>query len=89
MKTATMNIPFELQHLQQISEFSEALFSSLLQAGYYVNYVSDGIWVHCGEVLKATWSGELSDKCAAVIYVQNKGLQVNVRFNQIVRLIIL
>ena len=54
MKTATMDIPFELQHLEQISEFSEALFPSHLQAGYHVNSVPDGSWVHCGEAYKAT-----------------------------------
>ena len=67
------------------------LFPSHLQAGYHVNYVPDGSWVHCGEVLKATWSGELSGKCtcAAVIYVWNKELHINVRLNQTVRLITL
>ena len=65
VKTATMDIPFELQHLKQISEFSEALSPYHLQAGYHVNCVSDGSWVHCGKVLKATWSGEISDKYAA------------------------
>ena len=48
-------------------------------AGYHVNCVLDSSWVHCGEVLKATWSEELSDKCAAVIYVWNKELHINVR----------
>ena len=69
MKTATMDIPFELQHMEYISEFSEALFPSHLQAGYFVNCVPDGSWVHCGEVLKAMWSGKLRNKYAAVIYV--------------------
>ena len=27
----------------------------------------DGNWVHCGEVLKETWSGELSDKYATKV----------------------
>ena len=53
VKTATMDIPFELQHLKKISEFSEALSPYLLQAGYHVNCVSDSSWVHCSEVLKA------------------------------------
>ena len=88
MKTATMDIRFELQHLEQISEFSEVLFPSHFQAGYHhVSCVPNGGWVHCGEVIKATWSEELSDKCAAVIYVWNKELHINVRLNQTVRLI--
>ena len=45
MKTVTMDISFELQHLEQISEFSEALFTSHLQAGYHVNCVLNGSWV--------------------------------------------
>ena len=61
MKTATMYIPFELQHLKQISEFSETLFSSHLQAGYHVNCVPNGSWIHCSEVFKVIWSKELSD----------------------------
>ena len=88
MKTATMDIPFELQHLEQISEFNKALLPYHLQAGYYVNCVPDGSWIHCGEVFKATWSEELSDKCIAVIYVWNKEMHINVRLNQIMRLII-
>ena len=32
-------IPFKLQHLEQISEFSEALSPSHLQAGYHLNCV--------------------------------------------------
>ena len=84
MKTATINIPFELQHFTvQISEFSEALFLSHLQAGYHVNSVPDGSWVHCGEVLKAMWSGELSDKCAAVIHIWNKELCINMRLTKL------
>ena len=89
MKTVTMDISFKLQHLKQISEFSETLFPSRLQAGYHVNRVPDGSWVHCGEVLKEKWSGELSDKCATVIYVWKKELHSNVRLSQTVRLIIL
>ena len=89
MKTVTMDISFKLQHLKQISEFSETLFPSRLQAGYHVNRVPDGSWVHRGEVLKEKWSGELSDKCATVIYVWKKELHSNVRLNQTVRLIIL
>ena len=89
MKTVTMDISFELQHLEQISKFSEALFPSYLQGGYRVNCVPDGSWVLCGEVLKALWSEELSDKCAAVIYTWNKELHINVRLNQTMRLIIL
>ena len=58
---------------------SEALFPSYLQADYHVNCLPNGSQVHCGEVLQATWSGDLSDKCAAVIYVWNKELQINVR----------
>ena len=66
------------------------MFPSCLQAVYHVNCVPDGSsWVYCGEVLKATWSGQLSDKCAAVIYVWNKELHINVRLNQTMRLIIL
>ena len=76
MKTATMYIPFELQHLKQISEFSEALFSSHLQAGYHVNCAPNGSWIHCSEVFKVIWSKELSDKCAAVTYVWNKELHI-------------
>ena len=89
MKTVTMDISFKLQHVEQISEFSEALFPSHLQAGYCVNCVPGGSWVLCGEVFKVTWSEELSDKCAAVIYVWNKELHTNVRLNQTMRLIIL
>ena len=89
MKTVTMDISFELQHLEQISEFSEAMFPSHLQGGYCVNCVPDGNWVLCGEVLKAMWLKELSDKCAAVIYVWNKELHINARLNQTMRLIIL
>ena len=89
MKTVTMDIPFKLQHLKQISEFSEALFPSHLQAGYRVNCVPDGSWILCGEVLKAMWSEELSYKCAAVICVGNKELHINVRLSQTMRLIIL
>ena len=89
MKTVTMDISFELQHLEQISGFSEALLPSHLQGGYHVSCVPDGSWVLCGEVFKATWSEELSDKCAAVIYVWNKELHIDVRLNQIMRLIIL
>ena len=70
MNTVTMDILFKLQHFEQISEVSEVLFPSCLQAGYHVNCVPDGSsWVYCGEVLKATWSGELSGKCAGVIFV--------------------
>ena len=65
--TATMDIPFELQYLGYISEFSEALFPSHLQASYHVNSVPDSSRVHCSEVLKATWPGKSSDKCAADI----------------------
>ena len=85
MKTVTMDISLELQHLKQISEFSEAD----LQGGYHVNCVPDGSWVLCGEVLKAMWSEQLSDKCAVFINVWNKELHINVRLNQIMRLIIL
>ena len=63
-------------------------FSSC-EGGYHVNCVSDGRWVLCDEVFKATWSEELSDKCAAVIYVWNKELHSKVRLNQTMRLIIL
>ena len=72
MKTVTMDISFKLKHLKQISEFSEAN----LQGGYRVNCVPDGSWVLCGEVLKAMWSEELSDNCAADIYVWNKELHI-------------
>ena len=89
MKTVTMDISFELQHLEQTSRFSKALFPSHLQGGYHVICIPDGSWVLCGEVLKATWSEGLSDKCAAVIYVWNKELHINVRLNQTMRLIIL
>ena len=75
-----MDILFKLQHLEQISEFGEALFPSHLQAGYHVICVPDGSWIHCGEVFKATRSEELSDKCA-VIYVWNKELHINMRLN--------
>ena len=51
----------QLQHHEQISEFSEALFPSHLQACYSVNCVPDGSWVYCGEVFKVTQSEELSD----------------------------
>ena len=81
MKTATMDIPFELQYLKQISELSEALFPSCLQAGYHVNCVPGGSWVHCGEVPKAMQSGELSYKCRLVIYVWYKELCINVKPN--------
>ena len=46
-------------------------------------------WVCCDEVFKATLSGELNDKCAAVIYVWNKKLHINVKLNQTKILIIL
>ena len=85
MKTATVDIPFKLQ----VSKFIEALFPFRLQARYHINCVPHGSLVHCGEVLKVTWSRKLSDKCAAVIYVWNKELHINVRLNQTVRLIIL
>ena len=52
MKTVTMDISFELQHLKQISEFSEALFPSHLQGSYCVICVPNGSWVLCGEVLR-------------------------------------
>ena len=48
------NISFELQYLEQISESSDILFRSHLQAGYHVNCVLDANWVDCGEVLNAT-----------------------------------
>ena len=54
MKTVTMDILFKLQHLKQISEFSEALFPSHLQGGYSVNCVPNDSWVLCGEVFKTT-----------------------------------
>ena len=44
------------------------LFPSCLQANCPVNYVLDSSQVHCGEVLKATWSGKLRDKCATVVF---------------------
>ena len=88
MKTVTMAISFELR-LEQISEFSVALFLFHLQVGYHVSCVPDCSWVLFSEVFKATWSEELSDKCAAVIYVWNKELHINVRLNQTMRLIIL
>ena len=56
IKIPIMDTPFELQHLRCIIEFSKALFPSCLQAGCCVNGVLDGSWVHCGKVLKATWS---------------------------------
>ena len=65
-----------IKHLKQISEFSETLFPSHSQAGYHDNCVPYGSWVHYGEVFKATWSEELSDKCAVVIYVWNKELYI-------------
>ena len=90
MNTVTMDILFKLQQLEQISEVSEVLLPSCLQAGYHVNCVCDGSsWVYCEEVLKATWSRELSDKCSGVIYVWNKELHFNVRLNHTMRLIIL
>ena len=89
MKTVTTDMSFKLTHLKQVSEFSEALFPSHLQGGFYVNCVLDGSWVLCGQIFKATWSEELIDKCAAVIYVWNKELHNDVRLNQIMRLIIL
>ena len=69
LKTATMDIPFQLHHLKQLSELSESLFPSHLQAGYHVNCVPNDNWVHCGEVFKETWSEEISDKCAVVIII--------------------
>ena len=42
MKTVTMDSSFELQHLEQISEFSETSFPSHLQGGYHINCVPDG-----------------------------------------------
>ena len=41
---------------------------SYLQANCRVNCVPDSRHVYCGRVLKATWSGELSDKCAIVVF---------------------
>ena len=78
MKTVTMDISFKLQHLKQVSKLSEALFPSHIQAGYCVNCIPDGSCVLCVEVFKAMWSEGLSDKCAAVIYVWNKELHINV-----------
>ena len=91
MKSATVDIPFELQYLEQISEFSEAchLATSWYLRQADINCVPNSSWVCCDEVFKATWSGELSDKCAAVIYVWNKKLHINVKLNQIKILIIL
>ena len=86
MKTVTMDI-LSVLHLKQISEFSETLFPTQLQGNYHVNCVTDGSWVLCGEIFKAKGSEESSDKCAAVIYVWNKELHINVRLNQIMRLI--
>ena len=58
MEVPIMDAPFELQHLEWIAEFIEALFPSHLKASYRVNCL-DGSRVHCDEVLKAmfTWSG--------------------------------
>ena len=78
MKITTIDILFELRHLKQISEFTEALFPTYLQTGFSINCVPNGNWVHCGEVLKATWLGELSDKCAAVIYVYPSILSITI-----------
>ena len=60
IKTVTMDISFELQHLEQISEFNDMkpLFPSHLENGYHVKYVPDGSWVLCGEVVKSMWSEE-------------------------------
>ena len=44
------------------------MFPSYLHANCHVNYIPDSSWVHCGGVLKATWSGELSDNCAIVVF---------------------
>ena len=60
------------QHLEQVLGFGEALFLSHLNAGYHVNCVPNGSWVHCGDILNATQSGKLNDNCATVIYIQNK-----------------
>ena len=46
-----------------------------------VTCVLDGNWVHCGKVLKTTWSGELSVKRATVVYYNTGVVHVNVRLN--------
>ena len=69
MKTVIIDILFELQHLEQVSELSEALFLPIYRLAIVSIYcVFDGSCVLCGEVFKAIWSEELNDKCAAVIY---------------------
>ena len=91
METATTSTPFELQYLEYVAEFSETLFPSCLQSNCHVNCMLDGSWVHCTEVLKVMWSGELSDKCITVsFYVYNnmRILHINVRLNQTIRLMI-
>ena len=54
-----------------------------------VNCVLDGNWVHCGKVLKATWSGELSVKHATVVYYNTGVVHINVKLNWTMRLIML
>ena len=44
------------------------MFPSYLQDNCHVNSVPDTRHVHCGGVLKATWSGKLSDNCAIVVF---------------------
>ena len=84
MKTAPcMDISFKLQHLEQISEFTEALFPSHLQGGYRVNCVSDGSQVPCGEAFKTTWSEEVTTISVQQLSMsgQNKELHINVRLH--------
>ena len=44
------------------------LFPSRLQANCPVNCMLDSSQVQCGEIYKATWSEDLSDKCATVVF---------------------
>ena len=81
MTTVTMDISFKLQHLEQISEFSEALFPSHLQGGYRVICVPEGSWILCGEALKAMWVEKFCDKCAAVIMRLNQTMRLKILWN--------
>ena len=71
MQLCIMDTPFELQHLEYVAvaDFGETLFLPVYKLrNCCVNCVLEGNWVHRGKVLKATWSGELSDKRVTVVY---------------------
>ena len=89
MQLRIMDTPFELQHLEYVAEFGETLFLPVNKLrNCCVNCVLDGNWVHCGKVLKATWSGELSVKRATVFYYNTGVVHINVKLNWTMRLML-